>query len=382
MGRLIIMGSGEMAPSLVATHRAGLAAAEADSVTVLDTPFGFQENVEQLTRRLVDFFSTSLQAAASVASLRSPNEPVVAREQMLAAIRRSRYVFAGPGSPSYALRVWRDAALAEALEHVLGEGGTVTFASAAALTLGAKTVPVYEIYKVGADPHWLDGIDLMGRLGLPCVVIPHWNNAEGGNHDTSRCYIGRRRLEVLRRRLEVGVIGVDEHSAAIFDFAAGSLTAAGVGGVTIGPDEIRVEAGEELDLAAVGEMLGATDTPAPASEAERVPDNDRDLAIALAHGDADAAAAAVLGAEDRAASDPAARASLRAMVVELAEAARSGLVDPSHRIAPFVEMLLELRAEARNQRDFATSDAIRDRLIAAGVEIRDTPDRVEWELRD
>ena len=36
--------------------------------------------------------------------------------------------------------------------------------------------------------------------------------------------------------------------------------------------------------------------------------------------------------------------------------------------------LLERRAAARDARDFATSDALRDELAALGVDVRDTPD--------
>ena len=42
--------------------------------------------------------------------------------------------------------------------------------------------------------------------------------------------------------------------------------------------------------------------------------------------------------------------------------------------------LVELRATAREARDFATSDLVRDRLAAAGVELRDTPAGPEWHL--
>jgi cysteinyl-tRNA synthetase len=45
-----------------------------------------------------------------------------------------------------------------------------------------------------------------------------------------------------------------------------------------------------------------------------------------------------------------------------------------------VSGLLEQRAAARAEKDFATSDAIRDRLKAAGVEITDTPDGQKWSL--
>ena len=42
--------------------------------------------------------------------------------------------------------------------------------------------------------------------------------------------------------------------------------------------------------------------------------------------------------------------------------------------------LLEQRAEARATKDFATADAIRDRIKAAGISITDTPDGPVWSL--
>jgi cysteinyl-tRNA synthetase len=45
-----------------------------------------------------------------------------------------------------------------------------------------------------------------------------------------------------------------------------------------------------------------------------------------------------------------------------------------------VEGMLEQRAEARANKDFATADAIRDRIKAAGVEVEDTPDGPRWSV--
>ena len=86
-----------------------------------------------------------------------------------------------------------------ALAGLLRNGGILTMASAAALTLGSVTIPVYEIYKVGEEPRWLEGLDLLGAAtGLRAAVVPHYDNAEGGNHDTRFCYMGERRLRILR----------------------------------------------------------------------------------------------------------------------------------------------------------------------------------------
>jgi cysteinyl-tRNA synthetase len=47
-----------------------------------------------------------------------------------------------------------------------------------------------------------------------------------------------------------------------------------------------------------------------------------------------------------------------------------------------VQGLLEQRAEARATKDFATADAIRDRIKAAGVTIEDTPTGPKWSVEN
>ena len=91
----------------------------------------------------------------------------------------------------------------EAISDKLAHGGVAIFASAAAVTVGRFSLPVYEIYKVGKPIHWLDGLDLLSPLGFGahCVVVPHFDNAEGGTHDTRFCYMGERRLAVMEELL-------------------------------------------------------------------------------------------------------------------------------------------------------------------------------------
>ena len=45
-----------------------------------------------------------------------------------------------------------------------------------------------------------------------------------------------------------------------------------------------------------------------------------------------------------------------------------------------MDMVLELRAKAKADKDWATSDKIRDELAAAGFEVKDTKDGVTWKL--
>jgi cysteinyl-tRNA synthetase len=76
-------------------------------------------------------------------------------------------------------------------------------------------------------------------------------------------------------------------------------------------------------------------------------------------------------------------AAARATAVELSELL--GLeVGPGESggpdVAPLVEALLAVRAQARETKDFATSDRVRDALADAGVVVEDGRDGVRWRL--
>ena len=45
-----------------------------------------------------------------------------------------------------------------------------------------------------------------------------------------------------------------------------------------------------------------------------------------------------------------------------------------------MDLLLQLRAQAKKNKDWATSDQIRDSLAALGFSIKDTKDGAEWSL--
>ncbi|WP_114454256.1 cysteine--tRNA ligase [Halopolyspora algeriensis] len=61
----------------------------------------------------------------------------------------------------------------------------------------------------------------------------------------------------------------------------------------------------------------------------------------------------------------------------------TGTGDAAHRaLKQLVDNLLEQRQKARAERDFATADLVRDRLLEAGVAVEDTPDGPMWTLKD
>ena len=59
-----------------------------------------------------------------------------------------------------------------------------------------------------------------------------------------------------------------------------------------------------------------------------------------------------------------------------------GSTDDAAHVAldTLVRAELDRRAQARAEKDFATADAVRDRLAAAGVTVTDTPDGSQWSL--
>ncbi len=416
---LTIMGSGETAPTMVTTHRMLAAKLPKPArATLLDTPYGFQENAPELATKAVEYFSTSINITLDVAGLTQMiGADALAVERGLQLVADAQYVFAGPGSPTYALRQWAGTPLAGLLTKKLRDGGIVTFASAAALTLGRFTLPVYEIYKVGEEPRWLEGLNILGEVGINAALIPHYNNAEGGHHDTRFCYMGERRLSMLERELpdDVYVLGVDEHTGVVIDVDAQTATVVGKGVLTIRVKGVSTEiaSGEVLPIdrlrnpvagsksggpSAVASNTAASDTatkPADTFDSNLHQATDRlndAFALAITAGDADAAARAALDLDDAIAgwsidtlqSDDAshARSVLRSMITRLAGAATGGLRDPREVVGPFVQVLLDLRVQVRADKRFDLSDMIRDRLAEISVEVRDTPQGAEWGFRN
>ena len=408
---LAIMGSGETAPTMVKPHRQLFEQLDPQPgpAVLLDTPYGFQENADDISARAVEYFAASVGRKVEPVELRRiVGADPVRTEAALARLAAAGWVFAGPGSPTYALREWAGTDVPDLLADKLTHGGCVVFASAAALTLGRYTVPVYEVYKVGADPVWVEGLDLLGELGPDLAIIPHYDNAEGGTHDTRFCYLGERRLAMLETQLpETGwVLGVDEHTGCVFDLDAGTASIIGNGVVTVRREGMSsvIASGETLPMGALVELAfgkRGTRAPLPAPEAPsadaaptalhaEIRRLEAEFDAAMEERDVEVAVRTVLELEDtleawsgdttQSDAGERGRAAVRRMIVRLGELARTGARPPEEVVGGYVDALLGERAAAREDRRFGDADRIRDLLVGLGVEVRDTRDGTEWVL--
>ncbi|MEZ4770465.1 MAG: hypothetical protein R2844_18810 [Caldilineales bacterium] len=334
-GKIVLFGSGETSASgrkvfdwLFSTMD------EAPRVAILETPAGFEPNSARVAGRIADFLCERLQnyrPAVQVVPARkrgsafSPDDEELAR-----AVLHSNVIFLGPGSPSYAARQLQDSAVWQALRVRHWQGGSLVLASAAAIAASQQLLPVYEIYKAGADLHWLHGLDLLASFGLSLTVVPHWNNNDGGQElDTSRCFMGQQRFDQLRRLLpsDAVVIGIDEHTALVLDVAAGRGRVFGRGGVTVQrPGGQRtIEHGVGFDLALLGEF--------------RVPDHLDDIPPVL----------------------------WKRAETEIVRTAAASV--PAQ-----VASLARQREQARLRRDWSEADRLRAGIEALGWLVQDTPD--------
>ncbi|WP_219464852.1 hypothetical protein [Nonomuraea rhizosphaerae] len=388
-GLLVLMGSGETAPTMVEVHRSAARGLRAGARAVLlDTPYAFQENAADISARARRYFARSVGLEVEVAD----------------GVAGADWVFSGPGSPTYALDRWTGGPTAGDLRaRVRARQGVTVLASAAACTAGLATVPVYEIYKVGAEPCWREGLDLLEPLGLRAVLIPHFDNAEGGTHDTRYCYLGERRLSRMEAELPDGafVLGIDEHTAVVIDLESESVEVAGRGGLTVRRDgsAVVLPTGTRTDLAGLrrlaegGAGAAATPSPRPAAASglapaqvtleETIRSCERLFQKAAAEPDMVAAARVVLDLEaeivtwaadteeDSGGVDQA-RELLRLLIARLGERAADA------DVRSLVESLLTLRDELRRGGGYDVADALRAAMSRGGVNVEDTPDGPRW----
>jgi cyanophycinase-like exopeptidase len=390
-GTITIMGSGEMTETLGRVHRAVMARIEGPVRPVfLDTPAGFQLNADELSDRAVAYFQQRFQLPLAVASLKDADRPTPAGlDAARRAVRGANYLFAGPGSPTYAVRHWQASGLGDLLAQRLAAGAHIVFASAAAITLGRHTLPVYEVYKVGEPPRWAAGLDLFGPYGMDVAVVPHWNNAEGGTHDTRFCFMGAPRLALLEAMLPptAVILGVDEYTACVVDLTADVAQVMGVGQVTIRhqgqeqtfPDGTSFSLNLLRRPEAEARPLPVAPAGDPAATLRARIERTRSLP-------ADAPAADVLGAlyELADTADVARSAGIEETLLAEAQTLQrerlTGLCagESAPASAPLIELLIAIRARLRAAGQWPLADEIRNGLAAQGIVLEDNRAGTTW----
>lgn len=313
-------------------------------VAILETPAGFEVNSAQVAGRVGEFMQKRLQ------NYRPQIDLIPARRrgaggtddwQTLEKLTTGDLIFMGPGSPSYTVRQLQGSLAWEILRARHRMGAALALASAATVAMGALAIPVYEIFKVGEDPYWKPGLNLLGDFGLDCVIVPHWNNTEGGaDVDTGRCFIGEERFEYLRNQLPAGVpvIGIDEHSGVIIDFVKMTCRVTGRDGVHIlrGKDDHKLFcSGEVFPLNLIGDC--------------RMPENPSE------------------------GIDP-------SVWDKIAEINAGVAITGKAEVPEAVATLVALRKKARDEKNWKESDRIRDEISALGWKIIDTADGQQVKL--
>ena len=335
-GPIALFGSGETAPGgqKIFDFMFRLST-KSPLVSIIETPAGFELNAEQVAGNVGDFIQHRLQnykpriqliPARKKGSQFSPDDPEIALP-----ILKSDLIFMGPGSPTYAVRQLEDSLTWEYILARHRMGAALAISSATTVAISSAALPVYEIYKVGEDPHWKSGLDFFSHYGLSLVFIPHWNNKDGGEGlDTSRCYMGKSRFQGLKEQLpkDQVVIGIDENTGLIIDFQSACFHVVGQSNVTIlreGTEQV-IEAGSGIDLAELGDF-NLCDPLAGISQASW------DQALSI-------------------------QSDLKIGV----------------RIPPQVIVLAEKREKARQVKDWDAADQLRKEVEALGWIIQDNPD--------
>jgi len=314
-------------------------------IVLLETPAGFEVNSAQVIRRVADFIHQHLAnynpiidiiPARARGTPFSPDDP-----EILEPLWQADLIFLGPGSPTYAVRQLRDSLAWQMILARHRLGATLALASAATIAISSYALPVYEIYKVGEDLHWKPGLNLFGSFGLPLVLIPHWNNHDGGAElDTSRCFMGQVRFTHLMEMLPVDqiVVGMDEKTGLIIDQNGVTCHIIGQGGVSVLRTgyEHRYHTGQSFPLSEGGPYIK--------------PAGDDGLPLAV-------------------------------WQQAIAMASNKSLVQKNNNISPSTAILsppseiLELvkqRQVARANKDWTTADIIRAQILTLGWKVEDT----------
>ena len=394
-GALTLMGSGEMSPGMAETHRRIMRMIDGVvKPAFIDTPAGFELNVSNIREKALEYFKQNFDLDLAIVSFPDAAQATpLTMGPALHTLRSANYLFSGPGSPTYAVRNWRGTPVFETMAGKLAAGAQIVMASAATLALGRYTLPVYEIYKVGDAPRWVDGLDLLGRYGFDLAIVPHWNNNSGG-YDTTHCFIGEARFDQLHKMLPAAttVLGIDEYTACTLMLHDGECHVSGAGTVTVmrNQDTRVFNSGETFSLGVLRAPNAATqnDYPSALTEAtlqqfrQALRDHKPGSAVGYVH-----SLMELMRQEHEQAGDPKAQAHMQLMIREMLAALAIWLDEHQHADAPagddpLIERLMQAviatRAGLRANKQYALADELRKRLSDADIELADTPAGTTW----
>ncbi len=403
-GTLTLMGSGEMTAGMAEAHRRVMRLIDGPINPVfIDTPAGFELNVNAISEKAKDYFREQFDLELAIASFpHAASATPLSMEQAMGKLRTANYLFSGPGSPSYAARNWRGTPIFETMAGKLAAGAQLVLASAATLSMGRFTIPVYEIYKVGDDPHWIDGLDLLGRYSLDLAIVPHWNNASGGSHDTTHCFIGAARFDQLCDKLPEStvVLGIDEYTACTLDLHNLSCRVNGAGRVTV-KQKNNVFTFESGSTFSFDVLRGEHTRPAVATHAladttlmafrQALRDHTPAASVGYVHGLIELLRgmreARSVNSQQLAYIEMMTREMLAQLAIWLEE--HPATADPAVAAAanqPTADTLMliltGLRQELRTAKQFALADGLRNQLSTLHIELTDTPQGTTWRMND
>ena len=367
-GPIVLFGSGETSPSgRKIFERVFRKLPESPRIALLETPAGFELNSAQVIGRVADFLRHRLQnfnPQVMVIPARKRNTPFSPDDpEIVEPLYLADAIFMGPGSPTYAVRQLHDSLAWNIMIARHRLGATIILASAATIAISRRSLPVYEIYKVGDDIHWKAGLDLFGTYGLPLVFIPHWNNNDGGDElDTSRCFMGQPRFAELMKMLppDLTVLGIDEKTALIMDPPAGNCHVIGLGGVTL------LHTGHQHDPPMVKSDLEGTGLG-------EVAEQRNGHVHQYMNGESFPLSECCPFDNHKPVAGLPPEVWQRAVAVQReAEQHNISLYEPE-RIPSNVQALLDERQAARARRDWMAADNLRDQIAALGWQVLDTP---------
>jgi cyanophycinase-like exopeptidase len=378
-GRITLVGAGELMAAMSSIHRAAIKRLGSPPRAVfLDTTAGFETNVDAISAKAVEYYAHHLQTDLTVASYRHRERASTSEvASTVATIRNANLIFAGPGSPTYAIRQWRDSPVWQAVIESFEAGADLLFASAASIALGRYAVPVYEVYKAGEDPYWADGLDLMSKLGLNLAIVPHFDDSSGGdNYDSRFCYMGAQRFDALQEKLppEVTILGIDAYTCICFDpntrtariDGQGGITLIGEGGVT------RYEGGSELAFDAF--HSGARDIVRTFDASQAVSGYEHSDETS----DGDTMAELTRYVEGLGALTGNEKVDLLARLKAMQDEPGGASEETESRL---LDLILELREALRGAKRYDMADKARDELDQLGFEVGDTPQGAHWNRR-